>query len=201
MLPISLDLARLRVLLAGEGAAASRRLALLDEAGARRLDVYAPEPAAELAELAGSRLRRRWPHPGELAAAHLVFVADAPEPVVAELSRIAQAVGVLVNVEDDRRRSDFHSAAVIRRGDLCVAISTNGQSPGLAALLRGWLERRIGPEWGLRLDEISALRRAWRATEPDPAALGRRTREWAAERRWLDPPPPASSQRARLPIP
>lgn len=201
MLPISLDLARLRVLLVGEGAAACRRLALLDEAGARTLDVYAPEPASELAEPAGARLRRRWPHPGEVVEAHLVFVAGAPEPVADEIGRIARAAGVLVNVEDDRRQSDFHSAAVVRRGDLCVAVSTNGQSPGLAALLRRWLERRIGPEWGLRLDEIAALRRVWRATDPDPAALGRRTRDWAAERRWLDPPPPASSQQARLPIP
>ena len=201
MLPISLDLARLRVLLAGEGAAACRRLALLHEAGARALAVFAPEPVAELAELAGARLRRRWPHPGEVVEAHLVFAAGAPEPVAAEICRVARAAGVLVNVEDDRRQSDFHSAAVVRRGDLCVAVSTNGKSPGLAALLRRWLERRIGPEWGLRLDEIATLRRVWRAADADPAALGRRTREFAAERHWLDPTPPAPSQQARRPIP
>jgi precorrin-2 dehydrogenase/sirohydrochlorin ferrochelatase len=201
MLPISLDLARLRVLLVGEGAAACRRLALLDEAGARALDVFAPEPVVELAELAGARLRRRWPHPGEVVEAHLLFVADAPEPVADDIGRVAQAAGILVNVEDDRRRSDFHSAAVIRRGDLCVAVSTNGKSPGLAAQMRRWLDRRIGPEWGLRLDEIAALRRVWRATDPDPTALGRRTREWAAQRGWPDPGPPASSQPASRPIP
>lgn len=201
MLPISLDLARLRVLLAGEGTTALRRLSLLDEAGARALEVFAPEPVAELAELAGARLYRRWPHPGDVARAHLVLVAGAPELVADEIFRIAQAAGVLVNVEDDRRRSDFHSAAVIRRGDLCVAISTNGKSPGLASLMRRWLDRRIGPEWGLRLDELAHLRRVWRTAGADPARLARDTRSWAARRGWLDPAPTASSQQANRPIP
>ena len=50
MLPISVDLAQTRVMLVGEGAAACRRLKLLDEAGAASLDIFAPEPDPELAE-------------------------------------------------------------------------------------------------------------------------------------------------------
>ncbi len=187
MLPISVDLAQTRVVLVGEGAAACRRLKLLDEAGAERLDVFAPEPAAELAEAAGARLRRRLPLPSEIAGAQLVFVAGAGETTAREIRRVAKAAGVLINVEDDRPKSDFHSAAVIRRGDLTVAISTNGRSPGLAGLMRRVLECRIGPEWELRLDEIACLRRAWRNAGDDPATVGRRTREWATGQGWFGP--------------
>ncbi len=201
MLPISIDLAQTRVMLVGDGAAARRRLALLDEAGATALEIYAPMPEAALAEMAGARLRRRLPSSVEIARAQLVFVAAAAEPIAAEICRVAKAAGVLVNVEDDRRRSDFHSAAVIRRGDLAVAISTNGESPGLAALMRQVLEHWIGPEWELRLGEIAALRRAWRASGADPAAVGRRTREWVARQGWFGPGGPEASQIPSRPIP
>lgn len=190
MLPINVDLAQTRVVLVGEGAAAARRLKLLDEAGAERLEVYAPEPEAELTEIAGGRLRRRLPSPSEIAGAQLVFIAGAREAVASEIRRVAQAAGVLINVEDDRPKSDFHSAAVIRRGDLTVAISTNGRSPGLAGLMRQVLEYRIGPEWEVRLHEIACLRQAWRIAGDDPATVGRRTHEWAAGQGWFSPVAP-----------
>ncbi|HUC11740.1 MAG TPA: NAD(P)-dependent oxidoreductase [Stellaceae bacterium] len=201
MLPINVDLTRIRVMLVGDGAAVRRRLALLEEAGAETLAIYAPLPEPTLAALAGTRLRRRLPRAAEIARAQLVFVAGVAEPIAGEIRRVARAAGVLINVEDDRERSDFHSAAVIRRGDLAVAISTSGKSPGLAALMRQVLERRIGPEWEARADEIASLRQAWRAAGADPLTVGRRTREWAARQGWLDRAPPDPSQPPSRQIP
>jgi precorrin-2 dehydrogenase/sirohydrochlorin ferrochelatase len=201
MLPISVDLAQIRVMLVGHGAAARRRLALLDEAGAGSLEIYAPSPDPALALSAGARLRRRLPLPAEIARAQLVFVAGIPDPAAAEIRGAAQAAGVLINVEDDRRRSDFHSAAVFRRGDLTVAISTNGKSPGLAALMRRVLEDRIGPKWEIRLDEIAALRQGWREAGADPAAIGRWTQEWVDRRGWLGSASSDPSHRVSRPIP
>ncbi len=201
MLPIAVDLAQIRIMLVGDGAAAQRRLALLEEAGADALAVYAPMPEPALVAMAGARLRRRLPRPAEIARAQLVFVAGIVEPVAAEIRRVAKAAGVLINVEDDRQRSDFHSAAVFRRGDLTVAISTNGRSPGLAALMRRMLEQRIGPEWQIHLDEIAALRRGWREAGADPAAIGRWTQEWVARQGWLDSARPDPSHTPPRPIP
>jgi precorrin-2 dehydrogenase / sirohydrochlorin ferrochelatase len=194
MLPINVDLARIRVILVGDGTAARRRLALLEEAGAEALEVFAPVPEPTLAAFAGARLRRRLPRSAEIAGAGLVFVAGMAAPIAAEICRVASAAGVLVNVEDDREHSDFHSAAIIRRGDLTIAISTCGKSPGLAALMRREIKHRIGPEWEARAGEIAALRETWRAAGVDPAAIGRRTREWAAAQGWLDPASPEASQ-------
>jgi precorrin-2 dehydrogenase / sirohydrochlorin ferrochelatase len=201
MLPISVDLAQIRVILVGGGAAAARRLALLEEAGADALEIYAPSPEAAFAQAAGARLRRRLPSPAEIARGQLVFVAGVPDQVAGEIRRTAQAAGVLINVEDDRRHSDFHSAAVIRRGDLTVAISTNGKSPGLAALMRRMLQHRIGPEWELHLDEVATLRQGWREAGADPAAIGRWTQEWVDRHGWLGRPPPDPSPEGSGPIP
>jgi precorrin-2 dehydrogenase/sirohydrochlorin ferrochelatase len=189
MLPITVDFARIRVVLVGEGEAACRRLALLDAAGAGRLEVYAPQPDPALAAAAGARLRLRLPTPPEIARAQLVFVAGLVAPAAAEIARIAAAAGVLANVEDDRRSSDFHSPAVLRRGDLVVAVSTEGRSPGLAALVRQDLERRLGPEWAARVDEIARLRAGWRSAGADAATVRRWTDAWAAARGWIAPHP------------
>jgi len=180
LLPISIDLGRVRVLLIGNGAAARRRLALLDEAGAKDLHIYAPAPAAELANAAGERLRRRLPEPDDLAGAHLVFIADLPEPEAGALRSEATRRGALVNIEDDPARCDFHSAAVLRRGDLTIAVSTNGKAPGLAAAVRRDLEQRLGPEWQQRLEQLAALRAEWRQEGTDSSTIAVRTAEWYA---------------------
>src|SRR5690348_7455638 len=116
MLPITLDLKRIRVLLAGEGPLARRRLALLDEADPGEVEVSAPDPKPGLAHAAGSRLRLRWPEAKDIARAQFVFLAAVPEPIATRMNRIANTSGVLLNIEDSPTRSDFHSAAVIRRG-------------------------------------------------------------------------------------
>jgi precorrin-2 dehydrogenase/sirohydrochlorin ferrochelatase len=185
MLPIAIDATRVRILLAGAGMAAARRLARLDDAGAERVGVFCPTPEAVLVEMAGARLIRRLPSPSDIAAAQLVFVAGLPQPTAEQIASIARSAGVLVNVEDDVGHCDFHSAAVVRRGDLTVAVSTDGRSPGMAAALRRLLERRLGPEWGMRLDDIAALRRAWRKAGADHAAIGRWTEAWAQRQGWF----------------
>jgi precorrin-2 dehydrogenase / sirohydrochlorin ferrochelatase len=185
MLPITVDLGHVRVILVGGGEAACRRLDRLEEAGAGALEVYAADAIPALVEAAGGRLRRRLPRAPEVAQAQLVFLADVADPAAAEILRVARGAGALVNVEDDPRRSDFHSPSVFRRGDLSVAISTNGKSPALAALMRKALESRLWPEWAAYVEEIALLRRGWRQAGADPAAIGRWTTQWVARHGWL----------------
>lgn len=179
MLPITLDLGCTRVMLAGAGVPARRRLALLDAADARALVIYAPQADAALAAAAGSRLRRRLPHPEEIARAQLVFISGLVPAQAARIRQIARIAGVLGNIEDDRSGCDFHSPAVVRRGDLTIAIATNGKSPGLAVWLRRRMERIFGPEWASWIEEVSAFRRDWRAAGADAATVSRWTAQWA----------------------
>ncbi len=185
MLPVALDLARLKLALIGDGAAAERRLALLDEAGAGDLTVYAEAPSPALARAAGARLVRRLPTAPELAATRVVFISDKASPHCRDLATTARAAGALVHVEDAPQLSDIHAPAVLRRGELTIAVSTGGQSPALAGQVKRFLGALFGPEWQGRLDELAALRQGWREGGADPETVQRWTEEWVGRQGWL----------------
>jgi precorrin-2 dehydrogenase / sirohydrochlorin ferrochelatase len=194
MLPVMLDLARLPAILIGDGAAAEKRLRLLDEAGAAKLAIFAERPGAALALTAGDRLHRRLPRAEETAAARVVFVADRNAPYVEEIAAQARAAGAFLHIEDDPARSDLHMTAVLRRGELTIAVSTGGASPGLAVRIKRHLAHLFGPEWGERVAAIARLRRQWRAEGAGIDALAARTEQWIDGRDWLSQPkdlPPA----------
>jgi len=206
MLPLVLDLARLRLALIGEGDAVLRRLRLLDEAGARDLTVYSAQPSPALQALAGKRLTRRLPSDADLAPAQLVFLAGLAPERRDELAKCAQAAGKIVHAEDAKLVTDIHAPAVLRRGDLVIAVSTSGQAPGLAVELRNFLGRLIGAEWRARLEEISGLRRGWMKAGVAPDIVASRTGEWMRGWNWLAPgiePPlaPASAEIRTVPAP
>ena len=95
---------------------------------------------------------------GDLAGALLIFAAtDSREAQEAVFKEAGQA-GQLVNVIDAPARCSFHVPAVVKRGDLTLAVSTGGMSPAVAAMVRKQLEENFGEEYGLLLDLISRLR-------------------------------------------
>ena len=186
MFPIVLDLAQARIALVGNGRAALRRLALLDADAARHVAIYADDPLPELAAAAGARLRRRLPEAAELAGIHLVFAVDLAPGRLAALSAAAREAGALVNIEDRPALSSFHSPSVLRRGDLLIAVSTNGQSPGLARRVRRFLEGLFGREWQGRLDDLAALRQGWREAGAGTSEIAGWTDDWIDRHHWLD---------------
>jgi precorrin-2 dehydrogenase / sirohydrochlorin ferrochelatase len=200
MLPLVLDLSRLALILVGDGAKAERRLALLDAADAVDLTVYAENPSSALARAAGRRLVRRLPAAQEVAAARAVFISDKNAPYCRHLAATARAAGALVHVEDEPALCDVHAPAVLRRGELTIAVSTGGRAPGLAVQLKRWLGTLVGPEWQDRIDELAALRRGWRASGADADAVTRRTEAWLGRRGGfpVDAPAPADAVDGRF---
>jgi precorrin-2 dehydrogenase/sirohydrochlorin ferrochelatase len=186
MFPIVLDLSQARVALVGNGKAALRRLGLLDADAAPHVAIYADDPLPELAAAAGTRLNRRLPSAGDLAGIHLVFAVDLAPDRLAALSATARAVGALVNIEDRPALSSFHSPALVRRGDLLIAVSTNGQSPGLARRVRRFLEGLFGAEWQGRLDDLATLRQGWREAGAGSGEIASWTDSWIDRHHWLD---------------
>ncbi len=185
MYPVMLDLGRVSVALVGDGEAAARRLAGLDAAGAGDVGVFAEAPSEELARLAGARLVRRLPKAEELAKVKLLLIAGLDRRAAAPLAAAARAMGILVNVEDQKPWCDFHLPSVTRRGDLMITVSTNGKSPGLARRVRQFIERRFGREWRDHLDELAVRREHWRSSGADASALLRLTDDLIARRGWL----------------
>jgi precorrin-2 dehydrogenase len=182
LLPLILDLSRLRLALIGAGEPVLRRLEKLDAAGAAAgLAVFAPAAPDGLEAAAGARLARRWPEDAELARAQIVFVAGLDPVSRDRIAARARACGAIVQVEDAPAVSDAASAAVLRRGDLTIAVSTSGKSPAFAAYVARLIGRILGPEWVALLAAASRHRRQWRQAGLPPSEVARRTGEWLAQ--------------------
>ncbi|MDE2581767.1 MAG: siroheme synthase [Rhodospirillales bacterium] len=165
MIPVTLDPIRLRLGVAGDGPAVARRLRLLAAAGASPLHLCG-DPAA-------------WP------PLDLLWIADMAEPAAARLAAAAHDRGILVNVEDRPELCDFRNTAELRRGDLLVAVSTGGQSPGLAGAIRDRIGALFGPDWADRVAALGARRRAWRAEGRSLPELARLTAASLSDSGWL----------------
>ena len=162
MLPIILDPSRVPIALIGRGETLGRRLEWLRAGGAQRLAVYTDAPTADLEDRLGPTLVHRLPTAAELAKVQLAWITGLPHLVAEPLAQTARRLGVLTNVEDVTGECDFHTPAVVRRGDLLLTVSTGAKSPGLAARIRARLEAEYGPEWDERLEHLARKRTAWR---------------------------------------
>ena len=94
----------------------------------------------------------------DLDGVFLVIAATSSREVNEAIFLDAQRRNVLCNVVDDPEHCDFYYPAVVRRGDLQLAISTNGHSPALAQRIRRELEVQFGPEYGEWLEELGKIR-------------------------------------------
>lgn len=184
MIPIALDPRHSPVAVAGRGEAIARRIRLL-AAGAPSVQVFTDDPNV-VAGLPGSAiLHDGLPGAADFSALKVLWVAGLSEADSAALATRARQHGVLVNVEDRPALCDFHSVAELRRGDLLIAVSTGGRSPGLAARIRAWLAETFGPEWAERTAEIGAQRTEWRRCGPPIIELTRMTDDMIDARAWM----------------
>lgn len=175
--PISLEVSGRRAVVIGRMAVAQAKAESLLQAGAR-VTVIADGPRRLLDKLereAGATVKRRKYEPGDLDGA-FVCVASSDDPEIrAAIHAEARWRRVLVNVMDDVPHCDFAAPAVVRRGDLAIAISTGGRSPALARRLREELSEQFDPRWAELLDLLGEVRTE---TLPDLPDYGERARRW-----------------------
>ncbi len=132
---------------------------LLD-AGAK-VRVVAPHGTSRVVEWAQNGLVEwevREFKPSDLEDAFLVIAATNSTQTNAIIHNKALQRNILCNSVDDPENCDFYAGAVVRRGDLQIAISTAGKSPALAQRLRQDLEAEIGPEYAVWVDELGKER-------------------------------------------
>jgi precorrin-2 dehydrogenase / sirohydrochlorin ferrochelatase len=161
LFPIYVKLHGRRVLVVGGGSVAEGKISGLLDTGAE-IRVVARKAGPRVREWATAgllALEERDFESGDLAGVFLVVVATRAEPVGEQVFREAQARGVLANVVDVPVQCDFFYPAVVRRGDLQIAISTSGQSPSLAQRLRQQLERQLGEGYAAWVAELGETRR------------------------------------------
>ena len=115
--------------------------------------------------------------PGDLDGAFVVVASSGDSAERAAIAREARARGALVNVMDDVANCDWAAPAIVRRGDLVLALSTGGRSPALARRLREELAERFGSEWEEILEAVGEVRAETLESLPD---LRERAERWRA---------------------
>jgi siroheme synthase-like protein len=175
--PISLEVRGHTAVVIGREAVAQGKADALLEAGAFvTVIAEGPQgPLARLKEATGATVLRRRYQPGDLEGAFVCVASSEDASERAAIYREARSRGVLANVMDDIPHCDFAAPAVVRRGELTIAIATGGRSPALARRLRIELSERFGPEWEELVELLGEVRMETLADLPD---IGERSRRW-----------------------
>jgi precorrin-2 dehydrogenase / sirohydrochlorin ferrochelatase len=160
LFPMFVKLVGKPCLVVGAGKVGTPKIGGLIDTGAA-IHVVAIEASAQVREWADTgkiELELRAFSTHDLDGKFLAIVATASNRTNELIYREAERRGVLCNVVDVPEYCDFFYPAVVQRGDLQIAISTNGQSPSLAQKLRQQLERQFGPGYAAWVEQLGETR-------------------------------------------
>jgi uroporphyrin-III C-methyltransferase/precorrin-2 dehydrogenase/sirohydrochlorin ferrochelatase len=157
--PVFLKLEGRRVLLVGGGRVAAGKVRPLLDAGAS-VTVVAPAILPEIAAAGVSFLVHRRFAPADLDGVWYV-VAAAPAEVNAEVAREAHARRIFVNAVDDVENASAYAGGIVRRAGVTVAVSTGGDAPAIAGLLREALEHVLPEDLDRWMTCARDARRQW----------------------------------------
>lgn len=169
-----------RVVLVGGGDVAAGRLVHLKRADAH---VTLIAPAAELCEEVRFRIDggevdeyrdERVTDPEQLGECDMVLTGIDDAYMSRRICDWARMKRIPVNVADVPPECDFYFGSVIRRGPLQVMVSTGGQGPRIARIIRQRLENALPLSVGLAIERVGALRRALRTAAPELSMSGPR---------------------------
>ncbi|MCG8291871.1 siroheme synthase CysG [Pseudomonas entomophila] len=158
-----------RALVVGGGEIALRKARLLADAGAA-LRVVAPEVDGQLAALAregGGEVLVRGYQSSDLEGCRLVIAATDDPGLNAQVSADAQARSLPVNVVDAPALCTVIFPAIVDRSPLVVAVSSGGDAPVLARLIRAKLEAWIPSAYGELAGLAARFRDKVKALYPD----------------------------------
>jgi hydroxymethylbilane synthase len=158
--PISLTLTDRRVVVAGGGAVAERKVRALREAGAR-VTVISPALTRQLAQWAETGAiawTARLFAFGDCSGALLAFAATDDAGINAAVVVDARQHGILVNDAGDAERGDFITPAVHRSGKLTVTVDSSGLSPSFTARIRDELAVQFDARYARAAATLGALR-------------------------------------------
>ncbi len=161
LFPMFMKLAGKHCLVVGAGKVGEPKVGGLIDTGAR-IHVVALEASSQVHEWAEAgkvELDLRRFAPNDLDGKFLAVVATATPSLNEFIYHEAQRRGVLCNVVDVPGYCDFFYPAVVRRGDLQIAVSTAGQSPSLAQRIRQQLERQFGEGYADWVQQLGETRR------------------------------------------
>lgn len=167
--PIFLNLAGRKAVVIGAGSVGARKAQTLAETGARVVVVAMQvDPAFSIianrpnVEMIQARYAKEY-----LAGALLAVAATNDPDLNKQIYADCQKLEVLCNVVDVPELCDFFVPAVVQRGPLQIAISTDGNCPAYAGHVRRKLEELFSETHGRFVEDLEVLRRRLIQIEPD----------------------------------
>ena len=158
--PCFLDIRGKKSIVIGGGRVSLRKVKSLLEHGAN-VEVISPDLCSELDELARTgaikAVLKKYKS-GDIRGAFLAIAATDSNEINQEVADEARRRNILVNVVDKPEHSDFIFPSYLRRGDISIAVSTNGTSPALARKIRTELEQDFGDEYADLVELIKEIR-------------------------------------------
>jgi precorrin-2 dehydrogenase len=169
LFPMFMKLAAKQCLVVGAGKVGEPKISGLIDTGAsvHVVAIAASGQVCEWADAGKIALALRAFTAGDLDGKFLAVAATASESLNKLIYSEAQRRGVLCNVVDVPEYCDFFCPAVVRRGDLQIAISTAGKSPSLAQKIRQQLERQFGEGYAAWVEQLGETRRLILASDLD----------------------------------
>ena len=163
LFPIFVKAENLHVLIVGGGYVGLEKLtALLGNSPDARVTLIAPDVRDEIREMATQypklQLIQEPYHDMYLSDKDLVIVGTNDKTVNRQVQMDCKIRRLLVNVADTPDLCDFYLSSVVKKGDLKIAISTNGKSPTFAKRFREVLEDILPDSLQETLDNLTAIR-------------------------------------------
>ena len=162
--PVFFKLDKLKMLIVGAGEVGYEKLFfILKSSPNANITIVAPQQKEEVAELIQKypkqiQLKKKNFHSDDIVGHDLVVAATNIKELNKQIYTAAKYHGKLINVADTPDLCDFYLGSIVTRGDLKVAISTNGKSPTFAKRFRQVLEEVLPLDTGSLLLNLKLIR-------------------------------------------
>ncbi len=162
LFPIFLKLEQLQTLIVGGGYVGLEKItAVLENSPEANITLIAPEIREEIINFSKKnnlKIICRKFEDSDLDGKDLVIVATNDKIENARIKSVAKQKKILTNVADTPDLCDFYLSSVVRKGDLKMAISTNGKSPTVAKRIKEVLQESFPDEIDTTLNNLTKIR-------------------------------------------
>jgi siroheme synthase-like protein len=163
LFPVFLKLENFRVLIVGGGKIAGEKIAaILNNSPATQITLVAPQISEEITEwerkFSNVKLVNRSFEENDLNDTDFVIVAINNKKTSLEIKQLAGQRKLIANVADTPEQCDFYLGSIVQKGDLKIAISTNGKSPTFAKRVKETLNDAIPNDVQLIVDKLNGVR-------------------------------------------
>lgn len=164
LFPVFLKLENFRVLIVGGGKVALEKVsAILGNSPKTEITLVATHVSDDIKRLAQEnanlKIHQRSFEETDLENIDFVISAVNNKETSLQIKQLARQKGLLTNVADTPEQCDFYLGSIVQKGQVKIAISTNGKSPTLAKRLRETLDESLPNEINEAIDNLVEIRK------------------------------------------